>query len=438
MLRGVWPVIRREYVQRVHSKWFVLATLGGPIFLVATLAVPLWFGGGGGGDGLRGLAIVDGTDVLYERVAPALAAGGFRVEEVRWTSTVVDTLRRRADAGDIAAFLLLDQFTLESGDAVLYTRTPPSPLQAATLRSAVVRAALEIQLEQRGVDVEAMLAEAGLDVQLLAGAPVPPDEVRFMVAYIGAFLLYVVILLYAVSVMRATLEEKTSRIVEIVISAMKPWHLMLGKILGVGAVGLTQMSVWVLTTTLIIYSGLPAMLAPGGAGRGAPGGAGAAESAGSGAAGVGTSEAMGLEALLPGPDLLALFLGFFVFGYFIYSGLYAAVGAMCSTDDEAQQAQLPLIMFLVVPIIFVAHVIENPSAPLSVGLSLFPLFTPILMWARVAGGGVPAWEITLSFGLMLLAILGVAWLAGRIYKAGILMTGKRPSLGELWRWVREA
>src|SRR5690606_16000023 len=156
----------------------------------------------------------------------------------------------------------------------------------------------------------------GLDVQLLAGAPVPPDEVRFMVAYIGAFLLYVVILLYAVSVMRATLEEKTSRIVEIVISAMKPWHLMLGKILGVGAVGLTQMSVWGFTASLSIHSGRPAMLLRGCAGRGAPGGAGAAESAGSAAAGVGTSEAMGLEALLPGPDLLALFLGFFVFGYF--------------------------------------------------------------------------------------------------------------------------
>src|SRR5690606_4652263 len=110
--------------------------------------------------------------------------------------------------------------------------------------------------------------------------------------------------------------------------------------------------------------------------------------------------ALDLMSVMPGTGLVALFLGYFVFGFFIYSGLYAAVGAMCSTDEEAQQAQLPLVMFMVVPIIFVLQVIENPSAPLSVGLSLFPLFSPILMWARIAGGSVPIWQIGLSFVLM--------------------------------------
>jgi ABC-2 type transport system permease protein len=142
--------------------------------------------------------------------------------------------------------------------------------------------------------------------------------------------------------------------------------------------------------------------------------------------------------LLPGIGMLPLFVGFFIFGFFMYSGLYAAVGAMCNTDEEAQQAQVPIVMFMIIPIVMVPSVIENPMTPLSTGLSLFPLFTPILMWGRVAGGGVPAWQVGLSFVLMLFAIFAIAWIAGRIYKVGILMAGKRPTLPELWRWVREA
>lgn len=416
---AVWAVIRREYLQRVRSRWFVLATLGAPLFLVLTIAVPAWFGGQGAEVAHR-LAVVDGTDTLYQRLEGDLRATGWEVEEVRWTSTVVDTLRRRASEGEIGAFLLLDQFTLEAGDAVLYTRRPLSPAERTAVRAAVVRAALAFRLEQEGVDVEAMLAGGGLDVQPLGpGADaLASAEQRFLVAYVGAFLLYTVILLYAVSVMRATLEEKTSRIVEIVISAIRPWHLMLGKILGVGAVGLTQIAVWVGASLLLVRSGLADLLGGGG-----------------------SRDATGAEALagiLPGPGALLLFVGFFVLGYFIYSALYAAVGAMCSTDDEAQQAQLPLVMFLVVPIVFVTHVIRQPDSALSVALSLVPLFSPILMWARVAGGGVPAWQVALSFVLMALAVVAVAWIAGRVYRTGILMTGKRPTLRELWRWVREA
>jgi ABC-2 type transport system permease protein len=122
----------------------------------------------------------------------------------------------------------------------------------------------------------------------------------------------------------------------------------------------------------------------------------------------------------------------------MYSGIYAAVGAMCNTDEEANQAQFPVIMLLVGPILMVMPVIQDPSAPWATAVSLFPLFSPILMWARVAGGGVPAWQIGLSFVLMAVAIVAIAWVAGRIYRVGILMTGKRPTLPELWRWVRAA
>lgn len=415
MWTNVWAVIRREYLQRVRSKWFIAATVGGPLIMAALFVLPAYFATRG--EALeRRIAIVDGTDVLYERIAPELENGGWEVSRQRWHADVATELRGRADAGEIGAFLMLDELTLETGEAALYASTRPSSIRLVTMRSTIARAALEYQLEQRGVDAEAMLAGGELRVELLGAEGSRSDDPAFFVAYVGAFFLYMVILLYAVSVMRATLEEKTNRIVEVIISSMKPWHLMLGKILGVGAVGLTQMAVWIGAGVLLFAGGLPMLVAT------RPELANLTE----------------MAELLPGLGRLALFVGFFVFGFFMYSGLYAAVGAMCNTDEEAQQAQFPLVMLLVVPILMVINVIEEPMTPLATGLSLFPLFTPILMWGRVSGGGVPAWQIGLSFVLMALATVAIAWLAGRIYKTGILMAGKRPTLPELWRWIREA
>jgi ABC-2 type transport system permease protein len=141
---------------------------------------------------------------------------------------------------------------------------------------------------------------------------------------------------------------------------------------------------------------------------------------------------------LPGLGFLALFLAFFLLGFFMYSGLYACVGAMCNTHEEAQQAQAPLVVFLVGPILLLIPVIQDPASTMATSLSLFPLFSPILMWARVAGGGAPSWQVALSLLLMTLSVVAIAWVAGRIYSVGILMTGKRPTLPELWRWVKEA
>jgi ABC-2 type transport system permease protein len=415
MWHNVWAVIRREYLQRVRSKWFIAATILGPLFMGGLIVVPAYLAGRDE-EGARDLAIVDGTGVLFDRLAPKLLEAGWTVHEERWRADVVTELRQAANDGAIGGFVLLDEITLENGEAILYTTDRPSTLRQVTMRSSIVRSALEYQLEQQDVDVESMLRGGELRVEMLANAGADMEDPQFVVAYIGAFFLYMVILIYAVAVMRATLEEKTNRIVEVIISSMKPWHLMLGKIVGVGAVSMTQMAIWALAAVLLFAAGVPMLVAT------RPEMADLAE----------------IREALPGIGLLPLFLAYFVFGFFMYSGLYAAVGAMCNSDEEAQQAQWPVIMLLVVPIIMVPSVIEDPNSAMATGLSLFPLFSPILMWGRVAGGGVPAWEIALSFVLMLGAVFAIAWVAGRIYRVGILMAGKRPTLPELWRWVREA
>lgn len=415
MWTNVWAVIRREYLQRVRSKWFIAATIGGPALMAAVMILPVYFANRGERSE-RNIAIVDGTHVLYERLAPELEEGGWTVTEQRWHSDVVTELRERAEAGDLGGFIMLDELTLETGEAIMYVTSRPSAIRQLSMRSAIGRAALEYQLEQQGVDTEAMLSGGGLRIELLSDEGSDLEDPQFLVAYLGAFFLYMVILLYSVAVMRATLEEKTSRVVEVIISSMEPWHLMLGKIVGVGAVSMTQMAVWFGFGIVMFVGGLPMLVAA-------------------------RPELANLSQLgdvMPGVGMLVLFTGFFICGFFMYSGIYAAVGAMCSTDEEAQQAQFPLIILLIIPISMVMTVIQDPLSPMATGLSLFPLFTPVLMWGRVAGGGVPGWQVALSFVLMLLAIFAIAWVAGRIYKVGILMAGKRPTVPELWRWIREA
>ena len=415
MWHNVWAVIRREYLQRVRSKWFIAATVGGPVVMAGLIFVPAWLAVQSDRNEFN-LAVVDGTGVLYGELAPRLERGGFEVEEARWHAAVVTDLRRRANEGEIGGFIMVDELTLETGEAIYYSMDVPSALRQVTVQTSVARAALEYQLRQQGVDAEALLGGGELQVEVISEAGSDISEPQFAIAYIGAFLLYMVILLYAVSVMRATLEEKTSRIVEVIISSMKPSELMLGKIMGVCAVSLTQMAIWIGAAIALFAGAIPMMIAA-------------------------RPELANLENLrqvVPGAGLMLLFLGFFLFGFLMYSGLYAAVGAMCNSDEEAQQAQFPMIMLLVVPIVMVTPVIQAPNTPMATGLSLFPLFSPILMWARVSGGGVPVWQVALSFVLMAVMVWVIAWIAGRIYKVGILMSGKRPTLPELWRWVREA
>jgi ABC-2 type transport system permease protein len=414
MMRDVWAVIRREYLQRVRSKAFIISTIALPLLMGGVFIVPAVLANRAQ-ERERRVTVVDETGVLYERLAARLEESGWGVAAA---PADVDTaeLRRQVESGEIGGFLVVDGRTLSGGEATFFTEGQPSALDRLTLRTSVSRAALEEGLARSGVDAEAMLQGGELRVEVLGGSSQGADEPDFWVAYMGAFFLYVAILMYAVAVMRSTLEEKTSRIVEVIVSSMKPWHLMLGKIVGVGAVSLTQLSIWLLSGTLLASGGIPAVVA----------------------ARPQLADLAQLRDALPGAGFVALFVAFFLLGFLMYSGLYACVGAMCNTDQEAQQAQAPLVIFLVVPMLMLVPVIRDPTSAMSTSLSLFPLFSPILMWARVASGGVPAWEIGLSLLLMAVSVLGIAWLAGRIYSVGILMTGKRPTLPELWRWVKQA
>ncbi len=416
-MKGLYPVLKREYLQRVRNKWFLLATILGPLFLIGMMVVPILFETRSD-EIRRTVALVDHTGVLEERVRARLEEARFTVE----TSTpgAEASLQQRIADDEIGGYLVLSDEALARGRVAYYGQENPGTITGLTIRGIVAQAALEVRLGRSGEreSYEALFGGGELDVVLLSsdGGTSPDDTPEFLGGFIGALLLYMVILLYAVAVMRATLEEKTNRIVEILISSVRPTQLMLGKILGVGSVGLTQLAIWILFGVLAFTMGLPALVA----------------------ARPGMVNMTFLREALPGAGLAALFVALFLGGYFLYAALYAAVGAMCSTEEEAQQAQFPVIMLLVLPIMFMVPIVENPNSTLAVGASLVPFFSPILIYARAATGSVPVWQIGTALVLLFGGVLVTAWLAGRIFRVGILMQGKRPTLPELWRWVSAA
>jgi len=412
-VRSVWAVIRREYLQRVRSRWFVFATVGVPLLLVVATAVPVLLASRSEAAD-RTIVVLDRSGDVGPWVASALEKGGYVVE----LASVGDEerVRRRVESGEVGGYLVVDRESLVAGHAKLVVIESPSAFRQLGIRQAVIQAALEFQLAGTGTDVAQVLAGGALEIERIAGSGGGMNDPAYAAAYAGSFVLYMVILLYAVAVMRSVLEEKTNRIVEVILSSLDPWQLMLGKILGVGAVGLTQLAVWVVAGGAMVALGLPALLA----------------------ARPGLGELAAITGGLPGPSFFAYFLVFFLGGYFIFAALYAAVGAMCNSEGEAQQAQFPVMILILAPVIALVGVIESPNSTLSVVLSLIPFFSPFLMFARAVGGAAPFWQVALSIVLMVLTLLGVAWVAGRIYRVGILMTGKRPTVAELLRWLHQA
>lgn len=416
MSSPVFAVIRREYLQRVRSRWFVVTTLGFPVLLLGLTLIPQLLGQRDARRE-RHIAIVDRTGVLFDRVATRMAEAGYTLDTIPGDVST-EELNPRVLDGDLGAYMVLDEHTLVDGTALYVAGSGPSALRRFIIREIVGRAALEAELQRDGVssEVAAALDDADLEVQTLGGRGGDDNEPAFLRAFLGTFFLYFTIFFYGVAVLRSVLEEKTGRIVEIIVSSLKPRQLMLGKILGVGAVGLTQLGVWMGSALLVAGLTVPSAVAflPDGI------------------------EASDLQRFLPDIRLLGAFGVLFLLGYFLYAALFAAVGAMCSTEEEAQQAQFPVIMLLVIPFMLMSSAVQNGGAALWVGLSLFPFFSPILTFARVAAGVALPWELPAAAILMTVSIWLVAWVAGRVYKVGILMQGKRPTLPELVRWVREA
>jgi ABC-2 type transport system permease protein len=409
-------IIRREYLSRVRSKWFILSTILAPVLIVGALALPALLVIRQAGRTVE-ISVIDETGIVMPELLYTEAFREGRLSFVpppgESSDLAVDSLRDLVRAGRLSGYLYVPADALEEGRVEYWARDAGQSLVRGSLSPAITAAVRRLQARRLGLDPETadMLARpVRMDAYRVTEGGAARDTGRLdIIAHILGLAIYTAVIIYGAMMLRAAVTEKTNKTVEIVLSSVRPWQLMLGKILGVGAVGLTQLSVWLaIVVGFLVYA--------------------------AGAQTFGDVEF--LQTLPVGVDTLVLFVGLFLTGYFLYAGMYASVGAIASNEQEVQQLQLPVTIILVVPILVIPVMLEAPASPASIILSWIPLFTPVLFLVRYVLDATAVWEIPLIFGLQLLAILLVAWLGGRIYRIGLLMTGKRPTLAELARWVR--
>lgn len=415
---------KREYLSRVRSKGFWIATVILPLFMAGLLFLPSLILGRISAQ-QRGV-IVDETGELAAGVAARLAAAGGgereRTAHVALTPEppAADPAAQRADldrrvlAGDIDAWIWIGRDGLAADRVEYHAESVSNVLTQRVIGDAISAEVRQMRLAEAGVDpklVDELTREVDLDTVRVAaeGSRAEAGEAGFILAWGLFFLLYMILLIWGQQVLTGVLEEKSSRIVEVVISAARPVDLMMGKLAGIGLAGLTQLAIWLVSIAVATAPGVVAAVA-------------------------GLPDGFSIPSLPA--DVALFYLAYFVFGYFFFATFYASIGAAFNNAQEAQHLMSIPMVFIVGPVVIVFPVINDPDSTLAVVASLFPPFTPLLMPVRLAVKMPPLWQIGLSFVLLGLATAGMLWLCARIYRVGILMYGKKPTLQEIWRWVR--
>jgi ABC-2 type transport system permease protein len=416
-VRKLWAVIRREFVERVQRKWFWFSAILGPVLFAAVFLLPALVASSGG---LKRIAVVDGsTSAFGARVTTALNAGpALRATRVVAGERVLDSLMGEVGAKRLDGVLILTDDVVATGIAEYRASNVSSLRDIQELEVTLTGLVTAVRLERAGIDPE-LLTRARQSIHLtttkISGSKTTGESSAqsFSLAYFMAVILYTAIMMYGVNVKSAVLEEKTTRIVEVLVSSIHPFPLLLGKVLGVGAVSIFQFLIWGVAAKALLGA------------RSALGGHLSA-----------FDGPMQFQIPHVSASTGAIFLAYFLGGFFLYSAMFAAVGAISSSEQDAQQAQQPIVYVLVLAFLSMFALLNNPASVLAVTLSLIPFTSPIAMPVRWAAGDLPAAELWASLLLLAVAFIGATWLAARVYRVGILMTGKRPNLRELARWVR--
>jgi ABC-2 type transport system permease protein len=417
-------VLQREFRERVGTKAFLLGTILFPVFVAATMILPSLFDR----SETRTLVVVnEAPSGIAERFAARLSAAPEDPKGNRYVvkqmvagplEGVRSQLNARVQAREIDGFVVLPPNVLETNQIRYRSRTIASPGMLRDLRVAASEAVQGERLRRAGLDVSAV-AQLIQRVEVenaritATGEEKGDAQSTFFVAYILAFVIYFMVAVYGVSVMRSVLEEKTSRISEVLVSSIPAMHLMAGKILGVASAVILQVLIWsVLIGLLVTQSDLIAQRA------GIP------------------PEAFRAVSVEPGA--LALLLVFFILGFLLFAALFAALGAAVTTEQEGQSFQMVVMLPLFLPLMFLMPLTSEPLGSTATTLGLFPFTAPVAMPMRMASTAIPPLQIALSVTLLLATLFVMAWIAGKIYRIGILATGKRPTLRELGHWLRAA
>lgn len=445
-MRKFLAVVKREYVQRVRTKMFIVATILGPLVMSLFGVIPALIFSMDVGGPMR-IAVVDQTGKLYQGVyksvvqkdreseqptpvpvnANALSSSSseqlhqagsrqeesFQLEEIqvdgRSLEQVMSELNERVQKQELDGYLILPANVLQDGKAQFFGRNTGDVFTTDDLEDGLTRAVREQRFSEAGLS-SARIRELSKPVELdsfklgAKGAQGDSGEGFVLVGACG-FIIYLTILLYGQLVLGAVIEEKETRIAEILFSSVKPLPLMLGKLIGVSLVALTQLGVWGLAFIAFVVFG-----------------------------------ARGLPFHIPDipAQVFVYFALFFLLGYFIYATIYALVGSMVTTAQEGGQLAMPIILLLVIGFYLAFPVIRSPDSSFAFWVSMFPFFSPITMLVRIVTQTPPFWQIALSLLIGFGTVVLLTWFASRIYRIGMLMYGKRATIPEVWRWIRQS
>lgn len=422
MRRETRIIIHREYMERVRTRAFIIGTLIFPLFLGGIMILPNVVERSGG---QRTLVLVDdtqgaiGTAMSLVLTKAPESAEDYRYAVERVTGTLDEhraDLTARMNAEEIDGYVVLARDVLDTNTIQYRARNIANRQVLRDVARAASGAVTAERLRQTGIELDDLTS-------LLTPVQIEEAEVRaggqegrgaastFFFAYVVAFLIYFMVAFYGMSVMRSVLEEKTSRISEVMVSSVRAGQLMLGKILGVSAAALLQVGIWLgLIVVATRVDSLAELL----------------------------RIPEGLRYLSIEPMALGLFITFFMLGFLLYAAMFAALGAAVTSEQEAQSFQLVLMLPLFVPMLFLGPITNEPLGSLATILGIIPLSAPIAMSMRVATAPIPPAQIAGTIGLLIVTVVLMAWLAGKIYRIGILSTGRRPSLREVARWLRQA
>jgi ABC-2 type transport system permease protein len=424
--KKTFAIVRREYIERVRTKSFWIATLLIPFLFLAYIAFQISSTRKTGGE--RTIVVVDRTGTLYAPLEKELAATeaeqkakGSGNKGPHWNlkpaaaggelAATKEELRKQVLAKQISGYLVLEPEKVKNDEVEYYSTTVSDFIALNQLERSLNRVRMREKMHDRGLPTDlAGELEKRVDFKAFKVTEKGTAEEKgagIIAAIIFMVLMYTTFFVYGGQVMRGVIEEKSSRIVEIIIASVRPTELMLGKIIGIGLVGLTQYLVWSILAMNLSLPGIATVL---------------------------SSSDMGVPRIPVA--MLGYFILFFVLGYFVYASVYTTIAAPFNSEQEATQfMMIPIVLILAGFMVYPA-VMNNPNGNVALFFSLFPFTSSLVMFLRTAVSEPPAWQVLLSIFLLIATTIGLAWFAGRVYRVGILMYGKKPTIPEILRWVR--
>ncbi len=426
-------ILKREYLTRVKKKSFVIMTILGPILMAAMIILPTY--------------IADWSEATEKRIA-VLDETGWFLEKFKEQDNIsfyhvyegLESEKNGAlyERGDMLLYIPLPEMNVPV-NAQLFSTKQPGLSVTAYIKSVMRQEVENRKLLASGIDPELIkAAKAKINLATIRvdeeGIETKSNtEVEVGLAIFAGIMIYFFIFMFGVQVLKGVMEEKSSRIVEVIISSVKPFQLMMGKIIGIALVGLTQFLLWIVLTGIFLLIFQFGFMGDGGidllnqqnqlmqqSGE------------------AGMDKFMLITEVLDGTNFTVMIFGFlfyFLGGYLLYASLFAAIGGAVDQDADTQQFMMPVSIPLIFSIAMSGVIINQPDGALSVWLSMIPFTSPIIMMMRIPFG-VPLWQLWTSMALLILGFIGSTWIAGKIYRTGILMYGKKVGYLEIWKWIR--